>query len=586
MILDARKDVGDGATIECDVCIVGSGPAGIPLALELAQQGLQVVILEAGGKRWSRENQDFFRGQVTGGYGNTLQDYRHRRLGGTSCVWGGRCFLFDPIDFEKRDYVPDSGWPVTRDEMLPYYERAHTWCHIGSMTYDASTALPDQVPEMIPGVLDDEVVMSALERWSLPTQFARDYSDPLRQSANLRVFINAACTDIDLNNDLETVSSLKVRTGGAKTFTAKARVFVLAAGGLEVPRLLLASSHQLPAGIGNHHDLVGRYFMEHCNGNISTAVLSVDSRKMNHGYYKDRESVYVRRRLNISEAAQRKYSIPNFGAGLGFPPPVDPDHGNAILSAIFFAKHIRRIGRRIPPSFNKPASKQIDEGYKLWLRHFRNILLGAPELSLFLPRFAYLHFLKKRRLPGIVLPTRNANFAIWYQTEQTPNRDSRVALSDELDQFGMRRIVMDFHCNEIDVTGIVKAHQLIDRHFRRNEIGYVQFHRDDVEADVREQFKPAGGHIMGTTRMADDPRHGVVDPNCRVFGTRNLFVASSAVFPTSSHANPTLTIVAMTVRLADHLRTVIGASDPERERAFAAAPADATMPTGPSGNGV
>jgi len=192
MIIDARKDVGDGDTIECDVCIVGSGPAGIPLALELAQQGLQVVILEAGGKRWSRANQDFYRGQVTGGYANTLEDYRHRRLGGTSCVWGGRCFLFDQIDFEKRDYVPDSGWPVTRDEMLPYYERAHSWCQIGSMTYDASTALPDQVPEMIPGAPDSEVVMSTLERWSLPTNFARDYSDQLRQSANLRVFTNAA----------------------------------------------------------------------------------------------------------------------------------------------------------------------------------------------------------------------------------------------------------------------------------------------------------------------------------------------------------------------------------------------------------
>jgi choline dehydrogenase-like flavoprotein len=452
------------------------------------------------------------------------------------------------------------------------------------MTYDASTALPDQVPEMIPGVPDGEVVMSALERWSLPTNFARDYSDQLRQNTNLRVFINAACTDIDLDIDLETVSSLKVRTGRANTFTAKAKIFVLAAGGLEVPRLLLASNHQLPSGIGNHHDLVGRYFMEHCNGNISTAVLTVDSKNMTHGYYKDRDNVYVRRRLNISEDAQRKYSIPNFGAGLGFPPPVDPDHGNAILSAIFFAKHIRRIGRRIPPSFNKPASKKIDEGLKLWLKHFRNVLLGAPELSLFLPRFAYLHFLKKRRIPGIVLPTRNANFAIWYQTEQTPNRDSRVALSDELDQFGMRRIVMDFHCNDIDVTGIVKAHQLIDHHFRRNKIGYVDFHRDDVEADVREQFKPAGGHIMGTTRMANDPKHGVVDSNCRVFGTRNLFVSSSSVFPTSSHANPTLTIVAMTVRLADHIRTVIGATGPEHKRAFAASSGEAAMSTVPSGS--
>ena len=223
------------------------------------------------------------------------------------------------------------------------------------------------------------------------------------------------------------------------------------------------------------------------------------------------------------------------------------------LSAVFLAKHFRGIGQKIPPFLARPGIKQIDEGYALWLKHCRNIFLGIPELSLFLPRFAYLYFLKKRRIPGLVLPTRNARFSLWYQSELTPNRDSRVVLSNDFDPLGVRRIVMDFHYNESDISGIVKAHQLLDLHFRRNEVGYLHFHRDDVEADIREQLEPAGGHLMGTTRMADDPRHGVVDSQCRVFGTRNLFVASSSVFPTSSHVNPTLTITALAVRLADHL---------------------------------
>lgn len=563
MILDARKDLGDGATIECDACIIGSGPAGITVALELAQHGLQVILLEAGGKRWSRASQDFFHGQVTGGpYLNTLHEYRQRRLGGTSRIWGGRCFLFDQIDFERRDYVPDSGWPITRAEMLPSYERAHAWCHIGSMNYDASAALPDQVPEMTQGTSDGEVLTSVLERWSLPIDFARDYDGPLRQSANLRVFVNAACTAIDLDNDRETVSSLKVRTRGAKTFSVRARAFVLAAGGIEVPRLLLSSNHQLPTGIGNHHGFVGRYFMTHLSGNISTAVLSIDPRRIAYGYYMDRDKVYVRRRFAISEAAQRRHSIPNFSAFFCHPPVVNPDHRNAILSAIFFAKHFRRIGQKIPLAFTMPGSKQIPEGYTLWLKHFRNIILGAPELSLFLPRFAYLHFLKRPRIPSVVLPTHSAVFSLWYQAEQTPHRDSRVALSNDLDPFGMRRAVLDFRYNESDISGIAKAHRLLDCYFRRNGIGDVAFHRDDVEADIREQIQPAGGHFIGTARMANDPRHGVVNPDCRVFGTRNLFVASSAVFPTSSHANPTLTIVALAVRLADHLRKVISATGP------------------------
>lgn len=562
MILDACKDLGDGANVECDVCIVGSGPAGITLALELARHGLQVIVLEAGEKRWSRASQDFFCGQVTGPYQNSLHLYRHRRLGGTSCVWGGRCLLFDQIDFERRDYVPDSGWPITLAEMIPYYERAHAWCHIGSMTYDASTALPDQAPEMIQGAPDDEVLMTALERWSLPTNFARDYSDQLRRSVNLRVFVNAVCTAINLEDDLETVSSLKVCTSAGKTFSARARFFVLAAGGIEVPRLLLSSSHQLPSGIGNRHDLVGRYFMEHCSGNISTAVFSIDPSNIAHGFYKDSDGVYVRRRCNISEAAQRRHSIPNFSAFFCHPHAADPDHGSAILSALFFAKHFRGIGQRIPPFLARPGSKKADHGYTLWLKHCRNIILGIPELSVYLPRFAYLYFLKKRRIPGLVLPTRNASFSLWYQAELTPNRDSRVMLDNDLDACGMRRIVMDFHYNEIDISGIVKAHQLLDRHFRRNEVGYLHFHRDDVEADIREQLEPAGGHLMGTTRMADDPKHGVVDSQCRVFGTHNLFVAGSAVFPTSSHVNPTLTIVALAVRLADDLQKEISATSP------------------------
>jgi len=560
MILDACKDLGDGAIVECDVCIVGSGPAGITLALELTRHGLQVIVLEAGGKRWSGASQDFFSGQVTGPYQNSLHVYRHRRLGGTSCVWGGRFLPFDEIDFERRDYVPDSGWPITRAELMPYYERAHAWCHIGSMTYDASTALPDQAPEMIQGVHDEEVLMTALERWSLPTNFIRDYSDQLRQSVNLRVFVNAACTAINLDNDLETVSSLKVCTSAKKTFSAKARFFVLAAGGVEVPRLLLSSRHQLPSGIGNRHDLVGRYFMEHCSGNISTADFSIDPANIAHGFYKDSDGVYVRRRCNISEAAQRRHSIPNFSAFFCHPHVADPDHGNAILSALFLAKHFRGIGQRIPPFLARSGLKQTDEGYALWLKHCRNIFLGIPELSVYLPRFAYLYFLKKRRIPGLVLPTRNASFSLWYQAELTPNRDSRVMLDNDVDEYGMRRIVMDFHYNDNDISGIVKAHQILDRHFRRNEVGYLHFHRDDFEADIREQLEPAGGHLMGTTRMADDPKHGVVDSQCRVFGTHNLFVASSAVFPTSSHVNPTLTIVALAARLADHLRKVASAT--------------------------
>jgi choline dehydrogenase-like flavoprotein len=148
---------------------------------------------------------------------------------------------------------------------------------------------------------------------------------------------------------------------------------------------------------------------------------------------------------------------------------------------------------------------------------------------------------------------------LWYQAEQTPHRDSRVALLNDVDSFGIRRVVLDFRYHDSDISGIAKAHRILGSYLRQHDVGELAFHRNDIDADIREQIQPAGGHFIGTARMANKPEDGVVNPDCCVFGTRNLFVASSAVFPTSSHANPTLTIVALAVRLADHLKKEIPA---------------------------
>jgi choline dehydrogenase-like flavoprotein len=554
MIIDALRAVPNGTEIECDVCIVGSGPAGVTLALEMMSAGVRVVVLEAGARRFSSASQEFYSGEIVGRNTNELLErYRYRQLGGTSTAWGGRCLLFDNIDFEARDYVPESGWPFGLETLSPYYDRALERCEAGPKVYDAGTALPGQTPEIIPGLPDEDVVTTTLERWSPPTDFGRRYHTELKASENLRVFLNAACVSVNLDDGHGRAVSLAVRSGPTKSFSVKSRYFVLAVGGLEVPRILLSSNRQMPQGIGNRNDLVGRYYMTHLSGVMGTAHLSVDPSVVANGYTKDGHGVYVRRRISISEEAQRREKLPNITVQFHYPPVTDPKHRNAILSALFIAKHIQTIRRGIPPGLGITETQGVSETTGLWLRHLANIATDSPNLLAFLPKFSYARFVQRRRIPSVVLPTKLPVFPLHYHAEQTPNRESRVILSTDCDAYGVPRLELDFHVNRFEIDGIVRAHQVLDRHFRKHGVGYVEFDERAIQK-LQGGGHATNGHFIGTTKMAVDPRHGVVDPDCRVFGVSNLFVASSSVFPTSSHANPTLTIVAMAIRLADFIR--------------------------------
>lgn len=555
MILDAARDIAKDAVLSFDLCIVGSGPAGLTLALELAPLGIRIAVLEAGGRAFSKDSQDFFSGKVTGTSGNEhLHSYRYRRLGGTSTAWGGRCLMYDPIDFERRDYMPDSGWPISYDTLVPYYERALERCEAGPMVYDAASVLPGKQREMIAGMADGDVLSSLLERWSPPTDFGKRYAADLRRSENVSVILNAACVAINLDDARRKVVSVDVRSGAEKSFTVKAARFVLAAGGVEVPRLLLASNRQVPEGIGNRHDLVGRYFMTHIAGVVATAHLTVDPAAVANQYDRDANGVYVRRRIAFSPDVQRRERLPNLSIQFHYPSVIDPAHGNAVLSVIFMVKNIGSIRRGIPPGLGITDGDGKPDTLGLWLRHLRNLITDAPGFIGFVPRFGYLRFLQRRRIPSVVLPTRRPVYPLHYHAEQSPNPASRVLLNGERDRYGVPRVRLDFQVRDTDIEGVHRAHVLLGEALRRHNLGDLRFDGDDPIGQIRRATRAVNGHFIGTARMADDAKRGVVDTDCRVFGAGNLYIASSAVFPTSSHANPTLTIVALAIRLADHLR--------------------------------
>lgn len=553
MIHDIRQFAAS-SELRTDVCVVGSGAAGTPLSLELGRAGVDVVMIEAGGKKWSRHNQDFYRGEILNPeIHGELHDYRHRRLGGTTTVWGGRCIPFDEIDFQFRSHVSFSGWPIDRKELIPYYIKAHNYLHLGQFAYRVTEALPGAPVFMVPGLRDNAVVTNNIERFSLPTNFGHHYNAELGNSPHVHVFLNANCFEIETDEVGRRVTGICVRTTEGTTHFVRAKAFVLCAGGLEITRLLLLSNKVHGAGLGNQSGRLGRFYMSHLSGIIAEVVFTTGP--IVYDFEKDPDGVYCRRRFAISERAQRDNRLLNFSAFLHHGHIENPDHGSGFLSAIYLAKKLRYISHRIPPEYSKRLSLEKNTT-KEAAAHVRNVLRDLPHICFKAPELFYKRMLAERKLPSLIIKSPTNRYHLHYHVEQSPNPESRVDLSLERDALGVPRLRVDFRYTELDINSIIRAHKMIGKSLREFNCGYLRFLSDDLEKDIKEQVS-VGGHHIGTTRMAKNSSEGVVDENCRVHGISNLFVASSAVFPTSGQANPTLTIVAIALRVANHLLTVL-----------------------------
>ena len=542
-MIEAATGIPSGSAISCDICIVGAGPAGITLALELAKTGKTIVLLEAGGLKSAGKSMELYRGEVADPARHLPLDAdRYRQLGGTSALWGGRCIPFNTIDFETRDYVPHSGWPLSKEDLDPWYREAHAYCECGDYLYQADEALPEGPAEMIPGFRGRAVTSNTIERWSPPTHFGKAYRKALQDAPNIRVLLHAVCLNINLSDDGSKVSSLTAGRFGRERFTIQAGVTVLSGGGLEVTRLLLASNQVHKAGLGNQSDWLGRGYMCHISGSIAR-VRFADHVTPIYGYEIDRESVYCRRRLCISEQAQREHRLLNAYLLLDRPLLSNPEHGSGLFSLTFIAKAILQHDRTRAPFKGK---------YALYWRHIINILRGSPEVLSVLPRWCRNRFVQGRRIPSLLQKSKNNEYHLFYHTEQIPDRDSRITLSGKVDTFGVPRLLVDYRIAEKDVESICLTHRLIDTELRDSGCGKLVYDSDNPAETIRGHQAMLGHHI-GTTRMAARAADGVVDENCKVHGIENLFVASSSIFPTSGQANPTLTIVALAIRLAAHI---------------------------------
>jgi len=548
MVLSARQ-FPRGKILTCDVCIVGTGAAGIALAHELRNTNIEVLLLESGGIKFEADTQELYKGEVVDPYHHgPLEHYRQRRFGGTMEVWGGRCAPFDGIDFEERPYVPYSGWPISKADLDPYYKRSHTYLELGEYSYCVEEIFPDEQVSLIPRFKTRNINTDKIWRFSPPTNMRKAYFQVLKGAHNITICLYANCLKLETNRNGNSVTQLTASSLKRNEFIVCAKHYILATGGLEVTRILFLSNGVHPKGMGNDHDLLGRFYLSHITGDACLVKFTPWGGDIVWDYEKTPEGVYFRRTISIRDEAQRNHKLLNLRVTLTHPSVADPQHRSSVLSAAYLIK--RFLANRIPPEYNKELSSMTP--FHHLQAHLKNILSDPIDLLRFSGKWITKRILSKRKLPSVVLENKSNIYTLHFDAEQSPNRDSRVMLSTEKDIFGLNRLKVDWRFTDADVKSACKSFQLIAKELQLSGAGKMEIELESLARKIKDTG--VGSHHIGTTRMSSDPSQGVVDEDCRVHGIDNLYIASSSVFPTSSYANPTLTILALALRLADHIK--------------------------------
>ncbi len=522
MLIDFAKLEPD-SEISTDVCVIGSGAAGITLALELDGSGHDVVLLTGGDANYNADCQELYRSRVVGLKHEGIYTGRARVHGGTTTLWAGQALPFDPIDFEQREWVAHSGWPFSIRTLEPYYSRAERILKIEPMTYE-ERSWPPNLPK--PPRFDPNIFHCRISQFSNHANFAISYRDRLASSSNVRVVMSAHAVGLVTDPLSSRVERVDVKSLAGRSATVRASQVVVCCGAIETARLLLASDAVDPRGLGNAHDLVGRYFQEHIQGR--TAIIQTAEPVKLRALF-DTISYRGTRyspRFCSTAAFQRNERILNVSGGICYEIPED--------SALEGAKLLVRALKR----------KELRSGIT---RAVWNVARRPHDIALAVTNYA-LHHTPMTDKRGPIL--------LGVMTEQEPNPSSRVLLGEERDTLGMRRSILDWRLTALDRRSLITLVEVSAREFRRLGLGTIDPSSVSIPEDLSQMDRTFFdcSHHMGTTRMHRDPRHGVVDADCRVHGVGNLFVGSSSVFPTGGSSNPTLTIIALCLRIADLLK--------------------------------
>ncbi len=537
--------------MKADLCIVGAGAAGIAIARTFIGTSVTVCLVEGGGLSGEEKSQALNEGTSVGCPPFDPGTSRMRVFGGSCNLWGGGCIPLGRQDMGPRDWVPHSGWPLSYDDLEPYYRDAQAYCRIDAHDFsDGSFLGPLARP---PLSFDADKLVNQIFARS-PILFGQAYRSELDQAPNIKVLLHANLLELVPSPAGSAVLHARIGALDARTGTVRACHYVLASGGIENARLLLLSNSVVPHGLGNDRDLVGRYFMDHPSGTLGTVTTDTPDR-LTRPYDRDlgKGPAPVFPEIGLSNDAQRTHRILS---GRVHPFAVEGTVPKGIRALRSFRAALRPpvldegsvLEARLCAALkNGPRTGQdtVATGENIGMLALR-LGLGVGDIAR-----ALAHRLVDK-------PTVKSNHvALVGFFEQAPNPDSRITLGTEVDALGKRKVCVDWRLTSLDRHTYTIAAKLFGNELARACGGTFQL--DPWLLDDEDAVPQVHGtaHHLGTTRMSDDPRHGVVDCHCRVHGIDNLHIAGSSVFPTGGWAFPTFTIAALSLRLAENLRALL-----------------------------
>jgi choline dehydrogenase-like flavoprotein len=540
------KDIEELSEEPYDLCIIGTGPASIVLCSELAGTKLRICVLESGGL--SKNNfQDRLRNVFSEGM--TIKDHsRERVFGGASTTWSGLSSLLDPIDMADRPFLKVPGWPIGYDELVPYWKAAERYRFPFFEAFEEFAGLREK-GQLRPvwNRISEKIFLGSVP----PQRFAAEFGSVF-QKESIDLFYNATVLRLEASANKTGSIDRAAVVSSARTHIVRAKYFVLATGGIENARLLLSSTDLCPHGLGNEHDQVGRYFMNHPKNNYGTVTLSkpVTDAPYFFGCLWNGYAGFAG--LRINEKIQHQLGILN--SYVRFDPLFPWSNNDGVESVIFLAKKIQNLlkywkkSKTVTPlrDYAETGDDSLlqNKKYRLgdYAKMITTILWNMPVVI----RYTLARLSRKHK--PVIRKMRLRNFM-----EMEPHPDNRVILSAQMDANGQRIPLVRHAPTELDRQSLIKLHEILKEELSALGIGSLD---GDLGSEIEWPINQDASHHMGATRMGDDRKTSVVNKDLRLHGAWNVYCAGSSVFPTSGCANPTYTICALSIRLAEHLKRV------------------------------